>query len=98
MGSPAHPVSVFRPHEEHVWEIAFDSSATTTFFTAANDGTVAEHVISAARDGDLADLYWRHRLVETTVAVNCCCAEPGSAGVVAAGTEDGTVHFSRRGD
>ena len=95
--APAHPVSVFRPHEEHVWEIAFDSSATESFFTASNDGTVAEHVISAARDGDNPDLHWRHRLVETTVAVNCCCAEPGS-GVVAAGTEDGTVHFSRRGD
>jgi hypothetical protein len=96
--SPDHPLSVFRPHEELVWGMCFDE-AGSSLITCSNDGTVAEHEISAGSHfpGAMAQMHWVRRLVEQVMPVNCVAIDQTS-GLVAAGTDGNAVYFTTRHD
>ena len=91
---PDHPLSVFRPHEEHVWDVCFDDAGQSCF-CSSNDGTVAEHVISDSQHGGMAQMHWVRRLVEQVMPVNCVTVDSNS-GLVAAGTDGNAVYFTHR--
>ncbi len=94
--SPDHPLSVFRPHEELVWDMCFDE-AGSSLITCSNDGTVAEHEISTESHGPggMAQMHWVRRLVEQVMPVNCVALEQ-TTGLVAAGTDGNAVYFTTR--
>lgn len=94
--APDHPISVFRPHEELVWDMCFDEMGSS-LITCSNDGTVAEHEVSMDSHGagDMAQMCWVRRLVEQVMPVNCVAIDQAS-GRVAAGTDGNALYFTAR--